>query len=93
LTLNVVTLNLKEKMHIELSKDKDITASVGNANKFVLGPEFDILKPKKMQKNNQMFTPEDVTNLQLIYHLGRKRFYTRRCQNPSERGKKKRKPR
>jgi DNA-binding transcriptional MerR regulator len=31
--------------------------------------EFDILKPKKNAKGNRMFTPEDVKNLKLIYHL------------------------
>lgn len=31
--------------------------------------EFDILKPKKNAKGNRMFTPEDIKNLKLIYHL------------------------
>ncbi len=30
---------------------------------------FDILKPKKNAKGNRKFTPEDIKNLQLIYHL------------------------
>jgi DNA-binding transcriptional MerR regulator len=38
--------------------------------------EFDILKPKKNAKGNRMFTPVDVKNLQLIYHLVKERGFT-----------------
>ena len=38
--------------------------------------EFDILKPKKNAKGNRMFTPEDVTNLKLIFHLVKERGFT-----------------
>lgn len=38
--------------------------------------EFDILKPKKNAKGNRMFTPEDVMNLKLIYHLVKERGFT-----------------
>jgi DNA-binding transcriptional MerR regulator len=38
--------------------------------------EFDILKPKKNAKGNRMFTPEDVQNLKLIYHLVKERGFT-----------------
>ncbi|MGV7107507.1 MerR family transcriptional regulator [Flavobacterium sp. U410] len=38
--------------------------------------EFDILKPKKNAKGNRKFTPEDVKNLQLIYHLVKERGFT-----------------
>ncbi len=38
--------------------------------------EFDVLKPKKNGKGNRLFRPEDVKNLQLIYHLIRERKYT-----------------
>jgi DNA-binding transcriptional MerR regulator len=38
--------------------------------------EFDILKPKKNAKGNRMFTPEDVKNLKLIYHLVKERGFT-----------------
>lgn len=31
--------------------------------------KFDILKPKKNAKGNRMFTPADIENLKLIYHL------------------------
>jgi DNA-binding transcriptional MerR regulator len=62
-------------MHIELSKDKRYY-SIGevakafdvNASLIRFGIMM-ILKPKKNAKGNRMFTPEDITNLQLIYHL------------------------
>ena len=38
--------------------------------------EFDILKPRKNTKGDRHFRPEDVKNLQLIYHLLRERKYT-----------------
>jgi DNA-binding transcriptional MerR regulator len=65
-------------MHIE-AKRKDITA-LAKLPKLLMSmhlirfwdSEFDILKPKKNAKGNRMFTPEDITNLQLIYHLLKK---------------------
>lgn len=38
--------------------------------------EFDVLKPKKNGKGNRLFRPEDIKNIQLIYHLMRERKYT-----------------
>jgi DNA-binding transcriptional MerR regulator len=38
--------------------------------------EFDVLKPRKNRKGDRLFRPEDVKNLQLIYHLLRQRKYT-----------------
>lgn len=38
--------------------------------------EFDVLKPKKNRKGDRLFRPEDVKNIQLIYHLLRQRKYT-----------------
>jgi DNA-binding transcriptional MerR regulator len=38
--------------------------------------EFDIIQPKKNAKGNRMFTPEDVKNLELIYHLVKERGFT-----------------
>ncbi len=38
--------------------------------------EFDIIKPKKNAKGNRMFTPEDVQNFRVIYHLVKERGYT-----------------
>jgi DNA-binding transcriptional MerR regulator len=38
--------------------------------------EFDALKPKKNAKGNRKFTPQDIKNLQLIYHLVKERGFT-----------------
>lgn len=38
--------------------------------------EFDIIKPRKNAKGNRMFTPEDLKNLQLIYHLVKEKGFT-----------------
>ncbi|WP_027138637.1 MerR family transcriptional regulator [Gaetbulibacter saemankumensis] len=38
--------------------------------------EFDALKPKKNAKGNRKFTPEDINNLKLIYHLVKERGFT-----------------
>lgn len=38
--------------------------------------EFDVLKPKKNAKGNRKFSPEDIKNLSLIYHLVKERGFT-----------------
>ena len=38
--------------------------------------EFDALKPKKNAKGNRKFTPQDIKNLRLIYHLVKERGFT-----------------
>lgn len=38
--------------------------------------EFDILKPRKNRKGNRLFTPADIENLKIIYHLVKERGYT-----------------
>lgn len=71
-------------MHIELSPDKRYYSIGELAKAFDVNAslirfwdkEFDILKPKKNAKGNRMFTPEDVKNLQLIYHLVKERGFT-----------------
>jgi DNA-binding transcriptional MerR regulator len=71
-------------MHIELSKDKRYYSIGEVAKAFDVNAslirfwdsEFDILKPKKNAKGNRMFTPEDIKNLQLIYHLVKERGFT-----------------
>lgn len=71
-------------MHIELSPDKRYysigeVARAFNVNTSLIrfwDKEFDILKPKKNAKGNRLFTPEDVKNLQLIYHLVKERGFT-----------------
>ncbi|MBF00009.1 MerR family transcriptional regulator [Flavobacterium coralii] len=70
-----MNLNLPEKRYYsigELAKAFNVNASLIR----FWDKEFDILKPKKNAKGNRMFTPEDVKNLQLIYHLVKERGFT-----------------
>ncbi len=55
------------------------TAAMFNVNQSLLRfweNEFDILKPKKNRKGDRYFRPEDIRNLELIYHLLRVRKFT-----------------
>ena len=71
-------------MHLNLSPDKRYygigeLAKAFNVNASLIrfwDKEFDILKPRKNAKGNRMFTPEDVKNLQLIFHLVKERGFT-----------------
>lgn len=68
-------LELAEKRYYsigELAKAFNVNASLIR----FWDKEFDVLKPKKNAKGNRMFTPEDVKNLQLIYHLVKERGFT-----------------
>ncbi len=38
--------------------------------------EFDIIKPHKNKKGNRMFTPQDVENFHLIFHLVKEKGMT-----------------
>ncbi len=38
--------------------------------------EFDIIQPKKNKKGNRLFTPRDVDNFHVIYHLVKERGFT-----------------
>jgi len=38
--------------------------------------EFDIIKPHKNKKGNRLFTPQDVDNFHLIYHLVKEKGMT-----------------
>ena len=38
--------------------------------------EFEEIQPKKNAKGNRKFTPEDIQNLELIYHLVKERGFT-----------------
>lgn len=55
------------------------TAGMFNVNQSLLRfweNEFDILKPKKNRKGDRYFRPDDIKNLELIYHLLRVRKFT-----------------
>ena len=71
-------------MHIDLPEGK-LYYSIGEVAKAFdvnaslirfWDKEFDILKPKKNAKGNRKFTPEDIKNLHLIYHLVKERGFT-----------------
>jgi DNA-binding transcriptional MerR regulator len=38
--------------------------------------EFDVIQPKKNTKGTRRFTPSDIKNLELIYHLVKERGFT-----------------
>jgi len=70
-------------MHLELPDKRYYSigelAAAFNVNASLIrfwDKEFDVLKPKKNAKGNRMFTPDDVKNLQLIYHLVKERGFT-----------------
>ncbi|AFD07140.1 MerR family transcriptional regulator [Solitalea canadensis] len=69
-------------------KDREITklyytigevAALFNVNTSLIRfweKEFDILQPKKNKKGNRLFSPEDLENLRIIYHLVKEKGYT-----------------
>ncbi len=67
--------NLPKKRYYsigELAKAFQVNASL---IRFWEG-EFDILKPKKNNKGNRLFTTKDVENLKIIYRLVKENGYT-----------------
>ena len=38
--------------------------------------EFDIIRPQKNKKGNRLFTPADIDNFHIIYHLVKERGMT-----------------
>lgn len=68
-------LNLPDKLYYsigEVAKAFDVNASL---IRYWEG-EFPVIKPKKNKKGNRYFTPEDIKNLQIIYHLVKEKGYT-----------------
>ncbi|PZD78696.1 MerR family transcriptional regulator [Mesonia sp. K7] len=68
-------VNLPEKLYYsigEVAKAFDVNTSLIR----YWENEFDILKPKKNAKGNRKFTPEDIKNLEFIYHLVKERGFT-----------------
>ena len=49
--------------------------------------KFDCIKPHKNKKGNRMFTPSDVENLKLIYHLGKEKGMTLEGANKTMKGR------
>ena len=68
-------LNLPDKLYYsigEVSKAFGVNASLIR----YWEQEFPIIKPKKNKKGNRYFTPEDIKNLKIIYHLVKEKGYT-----------------
>ncbi len=68
-------LNLPDKLYYsigEVAKAFDVNTSLIR----YWEQEFPIIKPKKNKKGNRYFTPEDIRNLQIIYHLVKEKGYT-----------------
>ncbi|WP_062052714.1 MerR family transcriptional regulator [Aquimarina longa] len=68
-------VDLPEKMYYGIGE----VADAFNVNASLIRfweKEFDIIKPKKNAKGNRKFTPEDIKNLELIYHLVKERGFT-----------------
>ena len=71
-------LNLPDKLYYsigEVAKAFDVNASLIR----YWEQEFPIIKPKKNKKGNRYFTPEDIKNLKMIYHLVKEKGYTLDC--------------
>ncbi len=68
-------LNLPDKLYYsigEVSKAFGVNASLMR----YWEQEFPIIKPRKNKKGNRYFTPEDIKNLKIIYHLVKEKGYT-----------------
>lgn len=68
-------LNLPDKLYYsigEVARAFDVNASLIR----YWEQEFPIIKPKKNKKGNRYFTPEDIKNLKIIFHLVKEKGYT-----------------
>lgn len=71
----IMKTNLPDKLYYsigEVAKAFDVNASLIR----YWEQEFPIIKPKKNKKGNRYFTPEDIKNLKIIYHLVKEKGYT-----------------
>ena len=68
-------INLPDKLYYsigEVAKAFDVNTSLIR----YWEQEFPILRPKKNKKGTRYFTPEDIKNLKIIYHLVKEKGYT-----------------
>lgn len=70
-----MNIELPQKLYYSIGEVADAFGVNASLIRF-WDKEFDILKPKKNAKGNRMFTPEDIKNLKLIYHLVKERGFT-----------------
>ena len=68
-------INLPDKLYYSIGE----VAKAFNVNASLIRyweQEFPIIKPKKNKKGNRYFTPEDIKNMKIIYHLVKEKGYT-----------------
>ncbi|HBR12514.1 MAG TPA: transcriptional regulator [Chryseobacterium sp.] len=68
-------LNLPDKLYYsigEVARAFDVNTSLIR----YWEQEFPIIRPKKNKKGNRYFTPEDISNLKIIYYLVKEKGYT-----------------
>lgn len=68
-------INLPDKLYYsigEVARAFDVNASLIR----YWEQEFPIIKPKKNKKGNRYFTPEDINNFKMIFHLVKEKGYT-----------------
>lgn len=68
-------VDLPEKLYYSIGEVADAFGVNASLIRF-WEKEFDIIKPKKNAKGNRKFTPENIKNLELIYHLVKVRGFT-----------------
>lgn len=68
-------INLPDKLYYsigEVAKAFDVNTSLIR----YWEQEFPIIKPKKNKKGNRYFTPSDIDNFKMIFHLVKEKGYT-----------------
>ena len=68
-------VNLPEKRYYKIGEVAKAFGVNTSLIRFWEG-EFEVIKPKKNAKGNRKFTPQDIKNLELIYHLVKERGFT-----------------
>lgn len=70
-----MNINLPEKLYYSIGE----VARAFNVNASLIRfweKEFNLISPKRNKKGNRYFTPKDIENLKLIYHLVKEKGYT-----------------
>ncbi|WP_152287075.1 MerR family transcriptional regulator [Flavicella marina] len=70
-----MNIDLPEKRYYKIGE----VAKAFNVNTSLIRfweKEFDVIQPKKNGKGDRMFTPTDIKNFRLIYHLVKEKGFT-----------------
>lgn len=67
--------NLPDKLYYSIGEVAD-AFNVNTSKIRYWEKEFPILKPRRNAKGNRYFTPEDIRNLRMIFHLVEEKGYT-----------------